>query len=181
MNVAMRTPLFLFAAMLVGQPPLSAAAHAETSAAVAGRFDQLFRQWKAKDGRAAPAKPGVQGAPITSAMGMRYHPILGRKRFHAGVDLAVPAGTPIHATADGEVVRAGEAGGYGLLVILHHPSGYETRYAHMARIAVTPGRKLRRGDVVGYVGSTGLSTGPHLHYEVRRGGERLSPLGFLPD
>lgn len=177
----MRAPLVLFTVMLLGSAPLLAAGNVEADAVGATQFNQLFRQWKAKDKRPVRASTGTPGVPITSTMGMRYHPILGGRRFHAGVDLAAPAGTPIHTTADGEVERAGAAGGYGLLVILHHPSGYETRYAHMARIAVARGQKLRRGDLIGYVGSTGLSTGPHLHYEVRRWGEPLSPIAFLRD
>lgn len=181
MDATTKVAPFLFAAILLGPTPLRAAGNAEPDAVHKRPLDQIFRQWKTQSKRTATVSTGAPNVPVTSAMGMRYHPILGRKRFHAGVDLAVPAGTPIHATADGRVVRAGEAGGYGLLVILQHPSGFETRYAHMSKIGVAPGQKLHRGDLVGFVGSTGLSTGPHLHYEVRRGGEPLSPLPFLHD
>ena len=97
---------------------------------------------------------------MTSSFGERFHPILGYERFHAGVDLGAAAGTPIVAAADGRVLSAGWAGGYGQAVAIAHASGIETKYGHMSRIAAYAGELVHRGDVIGYVGSTGLSTGP---------------------
>ena len=97
--------------------------------------------------------------------------------MHSGIDFAAGHGTPIQAAADGVVSRAGWGGGYGKVVRLGHADGLETRYAHMSSIAVAPGQRVSQGDVIGYVGSTGLSTGAHLHYEVRRGGAAIDPHG----
>ena len=113
---------------------------------------------------------------ITSPFGNRMHPILGSYRFHKGVDVAAPYGAPIAAALDGRVVSAGWHGGYGQQVVLAHANGTETRYGHMSRIAAYPGETVRRGQLIGYVGSTGLSTGPHLHFEVLRGGRAVNPL-----
>ena len=113
---------------------------------------------------------------ISSEFGERFHPILGYRRMHDGVDLAAPYGTPVVAAADGRVVTAGWHGGYGREVALAHSGGVETIYGHMSRIAIAPGAYVRRGQVIGYVGSTGLSTGPHLHYEVHRDGKLVNPL-----
>lgn len=175
----MRARVALFTIMLTVPQISVTAGIPESQYLGAAQFNHLFRPKREKERGTAPASSAVPRAPITSVMGMRYHPVLGRKRYHSGVDIAVPAGTPIRATADGQVAHAGEAGGYGFLVILRHPSGYETRFAHMARIAVKRGQNVRRGEVLGFVGSTGLSTGPHLHYEVRRAGAPLSPLAFM--
>jgi len=112
---------------------------------------------------------------LTSGFGSRFHPILGYHRFHAGMDLAAAAGTPIVAAADGKVVSAGWAGGYGRAVAIVHASGIETKYGHMSRIAAFAGEMVRRGQVIGYVGSTGLSTGPHLHFEVLKNGRPVNP------
>lgn len=109
-------------------------------------------------------------------MGMRVNPVTGRRMLHAGADLAAPWGVGVRATADGVVMRAGPAGSYGLLVAIRHSGGYETRYAHMSRILIVPGEAIRKGDLVGHVGSTGRSTGPHLHYEIRRLGRVIDPL-----
>jgi murein DD-endopeptidase MepM/ murein hydrolase activator NlpD len=117
----------------------------------------------------------VQGH-LTSGFGERFHPILGYERFHAGVDLGAAAGTPIVAAADGRVVSAGWAGGYGRAVAILHGGGIETKYGHMSRIAAYAGENVRRGDVIGYVGSSGLSTGPHLHFEVMKNGRPVNPL-----
>jgi murein DD-endopeptidase MepM/ murein hydrolase activator NlpD len=113
---------------------------------------------------------------VSSGFGERFHPILGYARFHAGMDLAVAAGTPIVAAADGKVASAGWAGGYGRMVAVVHAGGLETKYGHMSRIAAYPGERVRRGDVIGYVGSSVLSTGPHLHVEVTRNGRPVNPL-----
>ncbi len=113
--------------------------------------------------------------PITSNYGLRMHPILGYSRMHRGLDFRAAYGTPILAASDGSVARAGWAGGYGRQVRLSHAGGISTSYSHMSRIAVQPGGRVRRGQVIGYVGSTGLSTGPHLHYEMYRNGAAVNP------
>jgi murein DD-endopeptidase MepM/ murein hydrolase activator NlpD len=103
------------------------------------------------------------------------------QRFHTGIDLAAPVGTPIYAARAGQVDTAGWSRyGYGLHVIINHGGAQETLYAHMSRIAVRPGQWVRRGELIGYVGSTGWSTGPHLHFEVRVGGAARNPMAYLP-
>jgi len=112
---------------------------------------------------------------VSSKFGMRRHPILGYSRMHKGMDFRAGYGTPILAAADGRVVRAGWAGGYGKQVRLNHAGGLATSYAHMSRIVAQPGQSVRQGQVIGYVGSTGLSTGPHLHYEAYINGKPINP------
>ena len=114
---------------------------------------------------------------VTSGYGQRFHPILGYARMHAGVDFGAAWGSPIIATAAGVVSFAGYHGGHGNYVRLEHGGGLGTGYGHMSRIAVTPGERVRAGEIIGYVGSTGLSTGPHLHYEMYRNGQTVNPLG----
>jgi murein DD-endopeptidase MepM/ murein hydrolase activator NlpD len=121
---------------------------------------------------------GIQqpvSGPLTSGFGLRMHPILGYARMHRGLDFRAGSGTPIVAAIDGIVSRAGWAGGYGNQVRLDHAGGIGTSYSHMSRIAVAPGTRVRQGQIIGYVGSTGLSTGPHLHYEMYRGGQVIDP------
>ena len=113
---------------------------------------------------------------LTSGFGERFHPILGYARFHKGADLAAPAGTPIVAAADGKVVSAGWHGGYGQAVQIAHAQGLETTYGHMSRIAAHIGELVHKGEVIGFVGSTGLSTGPHVHFEVTRNGRPVNPM-----
>lgn len=118
----------------------------------------------------------VVGGRVTSGFGMRRHPVLGYSRLHAGVDFGAAYGSPIYAVSDGTVGFAGWHGGHGNYVRLNHPGGFGTGYAHMSRIAVGSGTQVRAGQVIGYVGSTGLSTGPHLHYELYRGGTTVNPM-----
>lgn len=112
---------------------------------------------------------------LTSGFGLRWHPLLGGYRKHSGVDLAAPTGTPVRATSGGQITTAGWQGGYGLLVAVDHGKNTQTRYGHLSRVAVAPGQEVKSGDVIGYVGTTGLSTGPHLHYEVRVDGLAVNP------
>jgi murein DD-endopeptidase MepM/ murein hydrolase activator NlpD len=120
----------------------------------------------------------VPGA-ITSPFGDRLHPILGYTRPHTGVDMHASAGTPIEAAASGTVVMAGWNGGYGNCVIIDHGNGLATLYGHQSRIAVSVGDHVSTGQVIGYVGSTGLATGPHLHFEVRKFGTPVNPVPYL--
>jgi murein DD-endopeptidase MepM/ murein hydrolase activator NlpD len=119
----------------------------------------------------------VQGR-MTSPFGYRIHPILGYRRMHTGIDFGAAYGTPIVASADGRVASAGWDGGYGRAARISHGAGLLTLYGHMSRLAVSPGQQVAAGQVIGYVGSTGLSTGPHLHYELHRNGERIDPASF---
>jgi murein DD-endopeptidase MepM/ murein hydrolase activator NlpD len=115
-------------------------------------------------------------APMTSSFGMRRHPILGYQRMHSGVDFGASHGSPIFAVTDAVVAYAGRKGGYGNFIRLNHAGGLATGYAHLSRYAVNAGQPVRRGQIIGYVGSTGLSTGPHLHYELYRDGRPVNPL-----
>jgi murein DD-endopeptidase MepM/ murein hydrolase activator NlpD len=112
---------------------------------------------------------------VTSSFGMRMHPLLGYFRMHKGIDIGAPYGSPIYAATDGVVAFAGRKGGYGNFVELNHAGGVESAYGHMSRIAVRAGMRVTRGQVIGFVGSTGQSTGPHLHWEVMRGGQAVDP------
>jgi len=135
-----------------------------------GRFFDTSGVGEVREGLMAP----VSGA-ISSRYGMRRHPILGYRRMHAGMDFRARSGTPIYAATDGRVEFAGRHGGHGNFVRLRHAGNMGTGYAHMSRIAVSAGQQVRRGQVIGYVGSTGLSTGPHLHYEMYRGSQTIDP------
>jgi murein DD-endopeptidase MepM/ murein hydrolase activator NlpD len=119
----------------------------------------------------------VDGARISSGFGRRRHPVLGYGRMHKGIDFAVPTGTPIMAAGDGTVATAGRNGGYGNLLVLRHGSGYSTAYGHLSRFApgVRAGSRVRQGQIVAYSGNTGLSTGPHLHYEIRLNNAQVNP------
>lgn len=132
--------------------------------------------------RYVPSTEPIAGGVITSAFSPgRYHPIKLRIIPHVGVDIAAQFGTPVRATADGTVHATADHPSYGLTVDLSHgTSGFITRYAHLSRFTVRPGMSVRRGDVIGEVGSTGLSTGPHTHYEVFLRGWRLDPIDFFP-
>jgi murein DD-endopeptidase MepM/ murein hydrolase activator NlpD len=117
---------------------------------------------------------------LASGFGYRIDPVYKTVKFHAGLDFAAPQGTPIYATANGVVKTAGNLGnGYGNHVVLSHGYGYETLYGHMFRIKVKPGERIKRGEIIGWVGSTGKSTGPHCHYEVHKNGQHLDPVYFF--
>ncbi|MFN3389728.1 MAG: M23 family metallopeptidase, partial [Allosphingosinicella sp.] len=142
------------------------------------QWDQSGRtQWFEASG--VGRQSGVLQRPVpgtvSSNFGMRRHPILGYSRMHKGMDFRAGYGTPILAATDGRVVAAGWAGGYGKQVRISHPGGLLTSYSHMSRISAKPGMQVRQGQVIGYVGSTGLSTGPHLHYELYRNGVAVNP------
>lgn len=117
---------------------------------------------------------------VSSGFGYRIDPVYKDRRLHPGLDFTAPVGTPIYAAADGVVKDAGfNTGGYGNRVVVNHGFGYETLYAHMVRIKARVGTRVKRGEVIGYVGSTGKSTGPHLHYEVHKNGIQLDPIYFF--
>lgn len=164
----------------------------------AAAFAKLFKSWKAadRDSARAPAmraspnrralaattgttRRSVGGGVLTSGFGMREHPLLGVERPHLGVDLAAPRGTPVYATADGVVGAAGIHGGYGLSISIEHAGGMETRFGHLSRLNVVAGQRVRKGELIGLVGSTGLSTGPHLHYETRLNGRPVNPMNYM--
>ncbi|UTW67403.1 M23 family metallopeptidase [bacterium SCSIO 12643] len=116
---------------------------------------------------------------IASGYGMRIHPVFKVRKMHTGMDFTAPTGTEIHSTGDGKVVKVvSERRGYGKQVVIDHGYGYRTRYAHLSKFNVRVGQKIKRGDVIGYVGNTGTSTGPHLHYEVEKNGAKINPANF---
>lgn len=117
---------------------------------------------------------------VASGFGYRIDPVYKTRRFHAGLDFTAPVGTPIYATADGVVKEAGyNTGGYGNNVVINHGFGFETLYAHMYKIKARVGQKVKRGEVIGYIGNTGKSTGPHLHYEVHKKGQPVDPIYYF--
>lgn len=117
---------------------------------------------------------------LASGFGMRIHPVYKVKKMHAGIDFAAPIGTPIYATADGTIEDVNvRFSGYGKMIVIDHGFGYKTRYAHMHDFAVRQGQKVKRGDLIGYVGNTGLSTAPHLHYEVLLNGVMINPVHYF--
>jgi murein DD-endopeptidase MepM/ murein hydrolase activator NlpD len=128
----------------------------------------------------AMARPVATGR-LSSTFGLRSDPIEGGVRVHAGIDIAGPMGTPVRASADGVVSFAGRAGGYGSLVRVDHGGGLQSRYGHLSRIFASPGEPVRRGDVIGLMGSTGRSTGSHLHFEVRLDGRPVDPQRSLAE
>jgi murein DD-endopeptidase MepM/ murein hydrolase activator NlpD len=196
--------LFALAATVSAQPslanssaaadiaaPLRTAQSAKPSALGSGdeQFKALFSRWQSLDGGISgttakptvsiPSRMPVEGTRLSSDYGTRIHPVLGGRRGHKGVDLAGPTGTPIFATADGVVSRADWFSSYGLYVSLEHGGSLQTRYGHMSRLNVAAGQRVRKGEVIGYIGSTGRSTGPHLHYEVRVNGQAVNPVPYM--
>ena len=148
-------------------------------------FKTLFNNWKKLDQLqdgviAIPAEKPVRQAEFTSGFGVRSDPFKGYAAMHAGIDLSGPYGTPIYATADGTVSNAGwNSGGYGNLIKVDHGRGIETRYGHLSQILVHAGDRITRGQLIGRMGSTGRSTGNHLHYEVRIDGRAVNPIPFM--
>ncbi len=159
-------------------------------------FSELFASWKAIDSThggqnstgiiaaprakvSVPSRMPVDGVRLSSDYGMRTHPVLGGRRSHNGVDLAGASGTPVYATADGLVSRADRFGSYGNYIAIEHGGELQTRYAHLSGFEVSAGQRVVKGQLIGYVGSTGRSTGPHLHYEVRVAGEPVDPRPYM--
>ncbi len=125
-------------------------------------------------------RPVIKGY-ISSPFGNRFHPVYHKMRHHDGIDISAPRGTPVYASAEGQVRFAGINGGYGRMVILDHKYGYRTGYGHLQKIFVRKGQIVKRGEKIGEVGNTGISTGPHLHYEVRFNGKPINPRPFFFD
>jgi len=159
---------------------LSARIHAQTKS-----YDEINGFIKNKEQLLA-CTPAIQPVSnkdlkrIASGFGYRVDPVYKTTKFHAGLDFAAPIGTPIYATANGTVETAGNSGnGYGNHVVIHNGYGYATLFGHMFKIKVHPGEKVKRGEVIGWVGNTGKSTGPHCHYEVHRNGEPVDPVFYF--
>lgn len=147
-------------------------------------FDQVIEMAGNKEGHLA-ARPAIQPVSMKdltrfgSSFGIRYHPILKVVRPHEGIDLTAPKGTNIYATADGTVLQAGyRPGGFGKKILLDHGYGYQTLYGHCEEVLVRPGQQVKRGEVIGKVGTTGLSKSPHLHYEVHVNGRPVDPINY---
>lgn len=148
------------------------------------QFRSLFLTWKKLDSieqssMTIPSLKPVEHVSFTSMFGVRSDPFRGSAAMHAGVDIPGAMGTPIYATADGIVSHAGRQGGYGNLVEINHGHGIETRYGHLSKILVADNTRVRRGQIIGLMGSTGRSTGTHLHYEVRLDGRAINPIPFI--
>ncbi|MDR1155902.1 MAG: M23 family metallopeptidase [Bacteroidales bacterium] len=147
-------------------------------------YDELIVKVKNKE-QMAICRPAIQ--PVSnkelkyaaSGYGWRMHPIWGVLKFHEGLDFAAPVGADIYATGDGKVIQTGYSGGYGKMVLIDHGFGYQTLYAHMNSIGVLEGSEVKRGQVIGTVGNTGDSTGPHLHYEVHKNGQHVNPIDYF--
>ncbi len=145
-------------------------------------LEQLNVTWQERMRLLASTPHGspVQGS-FSDGFGWRKDPFTGIRAFHEGLDIVAPAGTAVRATADGVVTRVGRQGGYGKLVQISHGYGLGTLYGHLSTTLAQPGQRVRRGEIIGRVGSTGRSTGPHVHYEVHRGGRAVDPGKFLAE
>lgn len=147
-------------------------------------YDEVVKMAKGKE-KLLASIPAIMPINIkylkhaAGGYGWRTHPIYKTQEFHAGMDFTAEQGTPIYATGDGVIERAdATAQGYGNHVVINHGYGYQTLYGHMSKMATQPGKQVKRGDLIGYVGSTGLSSGPHVHYEVIKDGEKVNPINF---
>ena len=181
-HVVARALLFLAAFSAVSAPALAA-----TEKAPDPKFRSLFDSWKrldqvdtAANTIAIPSqKPLQEEITLSSTFGVRSDPFRHTAAMHAGLDMPGKMGTPVYATADGVVSRAEWANGYGKLIEIDHGKGIATRYGHLSQIMVEPNTRVHRGDMIGRMGSTGRSTGSHLHYEVRIDGRAVNPMPFL--
>lgn len=181
-------PAHAEAVNLVPHNHAPAAGTAVASEAGDRQFQQLFASWDRAEQRptiapaiAVPSRMPLDTFRASSSFGMRNHPVIGGLRAHKGIDLAAPTGTPIYATADGVVGKAEWFGAYGNFIAINHGAELETRFGHLSRMAVSAGQRVRKGDLIGYVGSTGRSTGPHLHYEVRVAGIAVDPTPYMTE
>ncbi len=144
---------------------------------IAEMFEKKSSMWAAR-----PAIQPISNKTLThlhTTFGARFHPLLGYVREHKGLDFTADIGTPVYATGDGVVRAAYFSGSYGNVIFVNHGYGYETRYAHLSAFNIKRGQKIKRGDIIGFVGNTGLSRGPHLHYEVLYNGVQINPINFF--
>ncbi|WP_242664245.1 M23 family metallopeptidase [Chlorobium sp. N1] len=198
---AMAAVILTASAFMAPTPALPA----ETPATAAGKpsgteimIEEMIRQMDTPEAAAsAPAAPAEEpaasvflacipnvrpvGGSITSGFGYRKHPIYNRRMFHTGIDFSAAEGSPVAATGNGTVAFSGYEKGYGQKVIINHGFGYSTTYAHLSKSLVRQGQKIRRGEVIALSGNTGISTGPHLHYEVHKDGVRVDPAAYFFD
>ncbi len=182
-RVGQRLVAAVFAAGLMAN-----AVPAQADTASDAQFASLYQAWVRMDGpaeqaakskSAIPSRQPVDNVSLTSSFGTRNDPFNGRHRMHQGIDIPGAIGTPIYATADGVVERAQWVNGYGNLVELNHGNGLQTRYGHMSKLIAQPNQRVRRGQLIGLMGSTGRSTGSHLHYEVRIAGAAVNPMPYI--
>ena len=144
-------------------------------------YQALITKMKGKEEELAHM-PSIRpiNTDLISGFGYRLHPILHVKKLHTGLDFRAPSGTPVYATADGTVSHAGRRGnGYGIFIDINHGYGYASKYAHLSKVMVNEGQKVRRGDLIGLSGNTGLSKGPHLHYEITKDGNKIDPVDYF--
>ncbi|MBL41822.1 MAG: peptidase M23 [Rhodospirillaceae bacterium] len=143
------------------------------------KYPEYFNS-KGESAKKALLKTPVDGARLSSRFGKRKHPILGYTRMHRGIDFAAPYGTPVMAAGNGTIEKASRNGGYGKYIRIRHKNNFKTAYAHLKSYArnIRPGKNVKQGQIIGYIGSTGVSTGPHLHYEVLRKGRQVNPLSL---
>ncbi|HWJ69984.1 MAG TPA: M23 family metallopeptidase [Sphingobium sp.] len=174
--------LIAAAALLIGAPAIAA------DRANDAQFSSLFAAWQKMEApteqdtrtkASIPSRQPVDSVSLSSNFGSRSDPFNGQRRLHQGIDIPGPIGTPIYATADGVVRRAQWANGYGNLVEISHGNGLETRYGHLSKLIAQPNERVRRGQLIGLMGSTGRSTGSHLHYEVRIAGSAVNPIPYI--
>lgn len=174
--------LIAAAALLIAAPAVAA------DRANDAQFSSLFSAWQkmeapteqdARTKASIPSRQPVDSVSLSSNFGGRSDPFNGQRRMHQGIDIPGPIGTPIYATADGVVRRAQWANGYGNLVEISHGNGLETRYGHLSKLIAQPNERVRRGQLIGLMGSTGRSTGSHLHYEVRIAGSAVNPMPYI--
>jgi murein DD-endopeptidase MepM/ murein hydrolase activator NlpD len=175
---------------LVGLATAAATPAMAEEGASDAQFSSLFATWvkmnngntdeMSADSRSSiPSREPVENVDFSSNFGNRSDPFNGRARMHQGVDIRGPLGTPIYATADGVISRSEWANGYGNLIEINHGNGIETRYGHLSRLIAQPNERVKRGQLIGLMGSTGRSTGSHLHYEVRIAGNAVNPLPYI--
>ena len=147
-------------------------------------YDELIIKAKSKE-EMAVCRPAIQPVSnkelkyVASGYGMRTHPVSRVRKFHEGIDFAAPIGSDIYSTGDGIVTKAEYSGGYGLTVVVDHGFGYKTLYAHMSKVSVVKGSAVKRGQIIGSIGNTGTSTGPHLHYEVHKNNKTVNPVEYF--
>jgi murein DD-endopeptidase MepM/ murein hydrolase activator NlpD len=174
--------LMAMAALLIAAPAMAGEAGNDA------QFASLFSAWvkmeqpteqSAQTKASIPSREPVDNVTLTSSFGNRNDPFHGRRRMHQGIDIPGPIGTPVYATADGVVRRSEWANGYGNLVEINHGNGLETRYGHLSKLIAQPNERVRRGQLIGLMGSTGRSTGSHLHYEVRIAGAAVNPMPYI--